>query len=88
MKRSIFISILATIIVNITFAQNTTPRIIPVNNEAFKPGEKLKFRVHFGFIDAGGNRLEGDRKLEAELTIRAGKIVWDLNGISAKQWKQ
>jgi dihydroorotase len=42
----------------------------------------------FGFIDAGGNRIEGDHKLEAELTIRAGKIVWDLNGISAKQWKQ
>ena len=42
----------------------------------------------FGFIDAGGNRLEGDRKLEAELTIRAGKIVWDLNGIAAKEWKQ
>ena len=34
----------------------------------------------FGFIDAAGNRLEGKRKLEAELTIRAGKIVWDLNG--------
>src|SRR6266496_721924 len=42
----------------------------------------------FGFIDAAGKRLEGDHKLEAELTIRAGKIVWDLNGISAKQWKQ
>jgi len=40
----------------------------------------------FGFIDAGGNRIEGDHKLEAELTIRAGKIVWDLNGISAKEW--
>src|SRR6266487_3635659 len=42
----------------------------------------------FGFIDAGGNRLEGNKKLEAELTIRAGKIVWDLNGLSAQQWKQ
>ena len=42
----------------------------------------------FGFVDAGGNRLEGNRKLEAELTIRAGKIVWDLNGVSAKEWKQ
>lgn len=40
----------------------------------------------FGFIDAGGNRLDGEHKLEAELTIRAGKIVWDLNGISAKKW--
>ena len=42
----------------------------------------------FGFIDAGGNRLEGNKKLEAELTIRAGKIVWDLNGLAAQPWKQ
>jgi dihydroorotase len=42
----------------------------------------------FGFIDAGGSRLDGNRKLEAELTIRAGKIVWDLNGIGAQPWKQ
>ena len=41
----------------------------------------------FGFIDAAGNRLEGSRKLEAELTIREGKIVWDLNGMAAKPWK-
>ena len=39
---------------------------------------------NFGFIDTAGNKLEGDQKLEAELTIRAGKIVWDLNGISSK----
>jgi dihydroorotase len=42
----------------------------------------------FGFVDAGGNKIEGNKKLEAELTIRAGKIVWDLNGLSAKEWKQ
>lgn len=41
----------------------------------------------FGFIDAGGNKLEGNRKLESELTIRGGKIVWDLNGIAAQKWK-
>lgn len=40
----------------------------------------------FGFIDAGGNRIEGNQKFEAELTIRDGKIVWDLNGISAQQF--
>lgn len=39
----------------------------------------------FGFVDAGGFRLDGDQKLEAELTIRGGRIVWDLNGISAKK---
>ncbi len=42
----------------------------------------------FGFIDAESNRIQGNHKLEAELTIRAGKVVWDLNGIAAKQWKQ
>ena len=38
---------------------------------------------NFGFMDAGGNKIEGSEKFEAELTIRAGKIVWDLNGLSA-----
>lgn len=37
----------------------------------------------FGFVDAGGFKIEGDRRFQAELTIRDGKIVWDLNGISA-----
>lgn len=40
----------------------------------------------FGFIDAGGNRITGNQKFEAELTVRDGKIVWDLNGISAKKF--
>jgi len=43
---------------------------------------------NFGFVDAGGKRLNGDKKLDAELTIRAGKIVWDLNGLSAQEFKQ
>lgn len=41
----------------------------------------------FGFIDAGGNSIPGTKKLEAELTIRNGRIVWDLNGISATPQK-
>ena len=40
----------------------------------------------FGFMDVRGTKLKGTQKLEAELTIRAGKIVWDLNGISAPVW--
>ena len=40
----------------------------------------------FGFIDIRGTRLKGTQKLETELTIRAGKIVWDLNGISTPAW--
>jgi len=41
---------------------------------------------NFGFVDAGGARMTGDRKFEAEMTIRAGKIVWDLNGRAAHDW--
>jgi dihydroorotase len=42
----------------------------------------------FGFLDVRGTKLKGDRKLEAELTIRAGRIVWDLNGISGTVWNE
>ncbi len=42
----------------------------------------------FGFVDARNNRISGDRKFEAELTIRAGKVVWDLNGLAAKSFKR
>jgi dihydroorotase len=40
----------------------------------------------FGFIDTKRNRMAGDRKLEAELTIRDGNVVWDLNGMAANEW--
>lgn len=36
----------------------------------------------FGFFDYAGDKIKGNKKLECELTIRAGKIVYDLNGIS------
>ena len=37
----------------------------------------------FGFVDSGNNRIDGSRKLEAEMTVRAGRIIWDLNGLGA-----
>lgn len=40
----------------------------------------------FGFVDIRGTKLKGTQKVETELTLRAGKIVWDLNGISAPMW--
>jgi dihydroorotase len=42
----------------------------------------------FGFVDAGGNKMHGDSKFEAEMTIRAGKIVWDQDGLAAQDWKK
>jgi dihydroorotase len=41
----------------------------------------------FGFLDTRKLKLKGDKKLEAELTLRAGKIVWDLNGTAAAGWE-
>jgi len=36
----------------------------------------------FGLFDYKGYKIETDKKLECEMTIRAGKIVYDLNGIA------
>ncbi|MDP3469138.1 MAG: amidohydrolase/deacetylase family metallohydrolase [Daejeonella sp.] len=41
----------------------------------------------FGFVDSGNNRIEGNKKFEAELTVRAGRIIWDLNGLAANPYK-
>lgn len=41
----------------------------------------------FGFTDVRRVSVQGSKKLEAELTLRAGKIMWDLNGISGEPWK-
>jgi dihydroorotase len=37
----------------------------------------------FGFYDYTGYKLEGRQKLECEMTIKGGKIVYDLNGIAS-----
>jgi dihydroorotase len=39
----------------------------------------------FGFVDSANFRMKGDRKLVAEMTLREGRVVWDLNGMSAKE---
>lgn len=41
----------------------------------------------FGFVDAGGEKITGKKLLEAEMTIREGRIVYDLNGLSAQPYK-
>lgn len=37
---------------------------------------------NFGFRDVAGNRYSGKQKFECEMTIRDGKIVYDLNAIA------
>jgi dihydroorotase len=40
----------------------------------------------FGYVDSGGYRMDGTQKLECELTLREGNVVWDLNGLSRPYW--
>ncbi|SDM39256.1 dihydroorotase [Daejeonella rubra] len=40
----------------------------------------------FGYTDVRKIAVSGTKKLEAELTLRAGKVVWDLNGLSGQKW--
>ena len=41
---------------------------------------------HFGFVDSSGARMDGDRKLICEMTVRDGQVVWDLNGLAGEDW--
>jgi dihydroorotase len=40
----------------------------------------------FGFIDVYGARLRGSQKLTCEMTLRDGRIVYELNGLSRPDW--
>ena len=42
----------------------------------------------FGFTDVENDRMDGTQKLECELTVRAGRVVWDLNGITSEDWRK
>lgn len=41
----------------------------------------------FGFTDVYGARMKGNQKFECEMTVKGGKIVYDLNGISRPDWE-
>ena len=43
---------------------------------------------NFGFIDVQKKRMTGTQKLECELTVREGDIVYDLNGIASPIWNE
>jgi dihydroorotase len=43
-------------------------------------------RGNFGFADSNGARMKGSQKLACELTVRGGRVVWDLNAITREDW--
>jgi dihydroorotase len=44
-------------------------------------------RGNFGFVDSAGARYPGSQLIVCEMTLRAGKVMWDLNGRASQDWK-
>lgn len=42
---------------------------------------------NFGFRDVAGNKYSGTQKFECEMTIRDGRVVYDLNAIAGQVYK-
>ncbi len=44
-------------------------------------------RGTFGLVDMNGARMDAKERLVCELTVKDGKVVYDLNGISRPDWR-
>jgi dihydroorotase len=44
-------------------------------------------RGQYGLVDMYGARMDAKERLMCELTVRDGKVVYDLNGISRPDWR-
>jgi dihydroorotase len=42
---------------------------------------------HFGYVDCGYAKMEGTSRIVAQMTIRAGRILYDPSGLSMVQWE-
>jgi dihydroorotase len=45
-------------------------------------------RGDYGFVDVRGGRIAGKERLGCEMTIRAGRIVFDMNGRAGLPWRK
>jgi dihydroorotase len=45
-------------------------------------------RGEFGFLDMHGARMPGTERLECEMTLRDGRVVYDLNGLGRPLWSE
>jgi len=43
---------------------------------------------HFSYIDCGLARMDGDFRIVARMTVRAGRILYDPSGLSMVQWEK
>jgi len=40
----------------------------------------------YGFVDSFGGRMKADRRLVCEMTLRYGRVLYDLNGLARPYW--
>ena len=40
----------------------------------------------YGFVDSFGARMKGTKRLACEMTVKDGKVVYDLNGLARPDW--
>ena len=43
---------------------------------------------NFGFVDSYGARLAGNQRLRCEMTVRGGRVVYDLDGLAREDWRK
>ena len=56
-----------------------------------RPADVAVLRVdrgNFGFLDSFGARMAGNQRLSCEMTLRDGKVVYDLNGLAGPEWNR
>jgi dihydroorotase len=41
----------------------------------------------FGFLDSAGASFQGKQMIVGEMTLRKGRVVWDLNARAGRDWK-
>ncbi|MBX7094786.1 MAG: DUF3108 domain-containing protein [Flavobacteriales bacterium] len=66
--------------------QNNEGSFRKINNVSFKPGEELRYRMHYGFVDAGEATLkvkDCDRKMNGRKMLHVEGVG---NTISAFDW--
>src|ERR1044072_7802024 len=59
-----------------TDGADETSKLRTVKNDAFKEGEMLKYRVHYGLVSAGEAKLE----VKADNTFFASRPTWHIVG--------
>ena len=47
-----------------------------------------KMSGQFGYADSFGGRLDGSERLQCEMTLKDGRVVWDWNGRAAADYRQ